>query len=118
MKIRTLLIVALVLAIVVVIAWGAMRVVRSAAAPTVVEPPTTRVKRGDVTITVAARGDLQGGNPEMLMAPMVGADTLTVTFIRQPGELVEAGDEVVRFDTTQQEYNLREAEFDLAEAQQ
>jgi biotin carboxyl carrier protein len=76
------------------------------------------VKRGDVTITVAARGDLQGGNPEMLMAPMVGADTLTVTFIRQPGELVEAGDEVVRFDTTQQEYNLREAEFDLAEAQQ
>ena len=43
---------------------------------------------------------------------------MTVTFIRQPGELVKAGDVVVQFDTTQQEYNLREAEADLAEAQQ
>ena len=36
------------------------------------ELPSTRVKKGRVTITVAARGELQGGNSEMLAAPMVG----------------------------------------------
>ena len=35
-----------------------------------------------------------------------------------PGELVKAGDVVVQFDTTTQEYNLREAQADLAEAEQ
>jgi hypothetical protein len=54
----------------------------------------------------------------MLMVPMVGSDSLTVTELRGPGELVNVGDVVVQFDTTQQEYNLREAEADLAEAQQ
>jgi len=41
-----------------------------------------------------------------------------VTFLRQPGDLVEPGDVVAEFDITQQEYNLREAESDLAEADQ
>jgi hypothetical protein len=76
------------------------------------------VKRGSVAITVSARGNLQGGNPEALNAPAVAQDTLNVTFLRQPGDLVEPGDVVAEFDTTQQEYNLREAESDLAEADQ
>ena len=54
----------------------------------------------------------------MLVAPMVGSDSLTVTDLIPTGETVEEGDVVVQFDTTQQEYNLREAEADLAEAQQ
>jgi hypothetical protein len=36
-----------------------------------------------------------------LTAPMVGQDTLTVTSLRQPGELIQAGDVVAEFDTTQ-----------------
>jgi multidrug efflux pump subunit AcrA (membrane-fusion protein) len=80
--------------------------------------PVTRVKRGDVTITVDARGELQGGNSEMLIAPMVGGSDLAITFLRTPGELVKEGDVVVEFDTTEQEFKLREAEADLAEAEQ
>ncbi len=118
MKIRSLLILAAVLATAGVIAWGAIRVIRAAAAASVSETPTTRVKRGPVAITVTARGELQGGKPEMLVAPMVGSDSLTVTFLREAGEVVKEGDTVVQFDTTQQEYNLKEAEADLAEAQQ
>ncbi len=49
---------------------------------------------------------------------MAGVDTLTITKLREPGELVAAGDTVVEFDTTQQEYNLREAQADQAEAEQ
>jgi multidrug resistance efflux pump len=116
---RRLLVLAAVLAVLVAIAWGAIRIVaRVAASTSAVELPTTRVKRGRVTITVAARGELQGGNSEMLTVPQVGGNTVALTYLREPGELVEAGDVVVQLDTTQQEYNLREAEADLAEAEQ
>ena len=109
---------ALVLAAAGAIGWGTMRVIRAAGNATTSETPTTRVKRGPVAITVTARGELQGGNPEILTAPMVGSDSLNVTELRDTGDLVNAGDVVVQFDVTQQEYNLREAEADLAEAQQ
>ena len=87
-------------------------------APTRADLPTTRVKKGKVTISVSARGELQGGNSETLVAPMAGVDTLTITKLCDPGQTVAAGDTVVEFDTTQQEYNLREAEADQAEAEQ
>ncbi len=116
---RRLLVLAAVLAVLAAIAWGAIRVVARVTASTAgVELPTTRVKRGRVTISVAARGELQGGNSEMLTAPQVGGSSVAITYLREPGELVEAGDVVVELDTTQQEYNLREAEADLAEAEQ
>ncbi len=118
MKLRvfTLLIV---LAILGAIGWASRRLIRVAtSAPSKVEPPTTRVKRGKVVIAVAARGELQGGNSEMLVAPMTGSDTMAITFLREPGELVKEGDTVVQFDITTQEYNLREAQSDLAEAEQ
>ncbi|HYV61570.1 MAG TPA: HlyD family efflux transporter periplasmic adaptor subunit, partial [Bryobacteraceae bacterium] len=50
-------------------------------------------------------------------APMVGGD-LPITSLKEPGERVKPGDIVVEFDTTAQEYNLREAQADLAEAEQ
>ncbi|MBI5086246.1 MAG: HlyD family efflux transporter periplasmic adaptor subunit [Acidobacteria bacterium] len=80
--------------------------------------PITTVKRGEVQFTVSARGELQGSNSEMLVAPMTGARELIITYLRSPGELIEAGDEIVKFDTTDQEFSLAEAEADLAEAGQ
>src|SRR5580658_8270240 len=100
--------------------WGFLHVSKAATAIVVpkADIPTTRVKRGRVVISVAARGELQGGDSETLVAPMAGVDTLTITKLREPGELVAAGDTVVEFDTTQQDYNLREAQADQAEAEQ
>ena len=118
MRLSKLMILALVLAGIGAAAWKVRQVVRGLISTDVSETPSTRVKRGPVAITVTARGELQGGKPEMLAAPMVGSDTLTVTDLRGNGEMVKEGDVVVQFDTTQQEYNLREAEADLAEAQQ
>jgi HlyD family secretion protein len=117
MKTRLLLLITT-LAIVGAAAWGTRRFVKAAAPSAGSSVPTTRVKKGRVTVTVSARGELQGGNSEMLGVPMVGGGDLAITSLRQPGELVEAGDVVVQFDTTQQEYNLREAQADLAEAEQ
>ncbi|HCS18393.1 MAG TPA: multidrug transporter [Erythrobacter sp.] len=80
--------------------------------------PTTRVRKGDVTFGVAAKGELQGVKSEMLPAPMIGTSELVITDLREPGEIVQAGDVVVEFDTTEQTFTLREAQADLAEAQQ
>ncbi len=100
------------------IAWGALRMIKVTASTSTVEVPATKVKKGRVTLSVAARGELQGGNSEMMTAPMSGGGDMAITLLRDPGEVVNSGDVVVQFDTTQQEYNLREAEADLAEAQQ
>jgi HlyD family secretion protein len=87
----------------------------AAAAP---EVPSTAVRRGDVRISVVAKGELQGGNSEMLIAPMTGGREMAITFLRESGEVVEPNDIIVQFDTTEQEFALREAEADLAEAEQ
>lgn len=114
---KRLLISALVIAVLAALAWGGMRVIQMTAPEDRNEIPTTKVRRGKVTITVSARGELQGGNSEVLTAPMIGGD-LPITSLKEPGEMVKPGDVVVEFDTTAQEYNLREAEADLAEAEQ
>ncbi len=98
--------------------WGGVRVARLMGRDAGPDVPTSRVKRGRVTITVAARGELQGGNSEVLTAPMTGGGDMALTYLREPGEFVKSGDLVAQFDTTQQEFNLREAAADLAEAEQ
>jgi HlyD family secretion protein len=122
MKWRMRLLVALsVIAVVMVLVWVGVRVVQViqvAARDKTAETPITRVKKGRVTIIVAARGELQGGNSEVLTAPMAGGGDLVLTYLREPGELVKKDDVIAQFDTTQQEFNLREAEADLAEAEQ
>ena len=113
-----ILAIAISLGVLAVLAWGAMRLVRTMAAPTSSELPTTHVKRGRVVISVSARGQLQGGNSETIEVPQTGVDSTGVTYLREPGELVKTGDVIAQFDITQQEFNLREAESDLAEAEQ
>ena len=80
--------------------------------------PSTKVKRGDVVFTVTSSGQLQGGNSRMLVAPMTGNQQLVITDLRQPGDPVKKDDIVAQFDTTDETYKLREAEADLAEAEQ
>ena len=80
--------------------------------------PTARVQRGDLDLIITAQGELRGQNPEILTAPMVGGTELHLTQLLKSGTPVKKGDVVVRFDTTEQEYKLKEAEADLAEARQ
>jgi hypothetical protein len=99
-------------------AWGGVRLYRINTTASEAVVPTTGVKRGDVTFAVYARGEFQGGNSIMLTAPMAGGTDMSITSLRAPGELVKTGDTVVEFDTTEQLYKLKEAEADMAEAEQ
>jgi len=85
---------------------GCDAVVKVASAPTVVELPSTKVKKGRVTITWCGARELIGGNSEMLTAPMTGGGDMAITQLREPGEVIKEGDVVVQFDTTQQEFNF------------
>lgn len=80
--------------------------------------PTVAVERGTVVITVRAGGDVEGGQSERLTAPMIGGGDLHLTWLLPAGTQVNPGDVVARFDTTTQEYNLVQAQEDLAEAGQ
>jgi len=80
--------------------------------------PVARVQRGDVSLAITARGELRGGNPETLTAPMTGGTEMHITFLRKTGEEVKTGDVVVQLDTTEQEFKLQEAQADVAEAAQ
>ena len=101
------------------IAWGGLRLYKTGSmVQTGPDVPSTRVKRSDVTFTVTAKAELEGGKSEMLMAPMMGGGQLILTSLRNSGELVKQGEVVVQFDTTEQEFKLKEAQADLAEAEQ
>jgi HlyD family secretion protein len=94
-----------------------LRVYQTVTAGNHVTIPTATVQRGDISLDVTARGELRGGNPEVLSAPLTGGE-MHITFLRKTGEQVKEGDTVVQFDTAEQEYKLKEAESDLAEADQ
>lgn len=114
-------ILALVLGSVSFAAWAGLEVYRNAETADAggdIDIPSTVVRRGDVTFSVSAKGELQGGNSAMLTAPMAGGVELVLTSLREPGELVKAGETVAEFDSTELTFNLREAEADLAEAEQ
>lgn len=95
-----------------------LRWYRSANPSNVETIPTAKVQRGDLSLTTTARGELRGQNPETMIAPMTGGAEMHIIFLRKTGDVVKEGDVVVQFDPTEQEYKLKEAEADLAEAEQ
>jgi multidrug efflux pump subunit AcrA (membrane-fusion protein) len=99
-------------------AWYGLRAWRNITGTKETAIPTAKVLRGDVTLTVTARGALRGGNSEQLTAPLTGGLDMHLTSLKESGTEVKAGEVVAEFDTTEQEYKLKEAEADLAEAEQ
>jgi hypothetical protein len=80
--------------------------------------PTTAVKRGQRYFRGLRQRRAPGGNSKMITTPMVGGGETSLTSLRAPGELVRAGDVIATLDTTDQTFKLREAEADVAEAEQ
>jgi HlyD family secretion protein len=79
--------------------------------------PLVRVARGKVDLKVFATGEMRTPNTAVLMAPPVGG-TLQIVKFSRTGELVKAGDVVLEFDPSEQEYNLEQAQSQLDQADQ
>ncbi len=79
--------------------------------------PTTHVQRGRVQVTVYTVGDLRASRAIQLAAPPMGGQ-LQIVRLAGTGDAVKAGDVVVEFDASEQEFNLEQARFDLQLAEQ
>lgn len=79
--------------------------------------PTTRVERGPVEINVFTTGEFRAPRSSTLVAPQVNG-TLQIVTMLQTGMKVKAGDVVVEFDPSEQEYNYEQAESQLRQAEQ
>jgi hypothetical protein len=79
--------------------------------------PTAHLQRGRVETRVYAIGDLRASRAVQVAVPAMGSQ-LTIIALAESGTPVKAGDAVVEFDTTDQEFALEQANFDLNLAEQ
>lgn len=79
--------------------------------------PTTRVQRGNLELKVYTTGELRPAKSAMLTAPPVSG-TLQIVTLLKTGTLVKAGDLVIEFDPSEQEYNLEQARSQVLQAEQ
>lgn len=112
--------ISLLLILVAAIAFGAMRLGGSTTpAPDVDRPtvPTARVIKGSLELNVRTVGELRASTVKPLPAPAVGG-IMRLVSILETGTEVHAGDTVMVFDPTEQEYTLEVSLSQLAEADQ
>ena len=79
--------------------------------------PTARVERGDLQIDVFTSGELRAPHSAPLIAPSVNG-TLQIVSMASTGTAVKAGDAIVQFDPSEQEYNFEQSESQLRQAEQ
>jgi len=96
----------------------ALAIYKTTVTASAITVPTVKVTQSDISLPIYAQGQVRGGNSQTLTAPLTGGTELHILSLKQNGAAVKAGDIVVTFDPTDQEYALKEAESDMAEAQQ
>jgi multidrug resistance efflux pump len=74
--------------------------------------PTAHVQHGRVQVTVYTVGELRGTRAVQLAVPPMGGQ-LQIVKLAETGDAVKAGDVVMEFDASEQEFNLEQARFDL-----
>ena len=79
--------------------------------------PTTRATHGDIEVRVHTLGELAPRRSVSLTAPSVGG-TLQIVTLAQAGSVVKKDDVIIEFDRAEQQFNLQQAESQLAEAEQ
>jgi len=79
--------------------------------------PVTRVLRGTLAVDINTIGELRTPHSSTLVAPSVNG-TLQIVRIAKTGTAVKAGDIVVEFDPSEQEYNQEQSRSQMAEAEQ
>jgi HlyD family secretion protein len=80
--------------------------------------PTATVKEVDLQLKVFTKGALQTEQSRVIAAPPIAGGTLQIIQLAAAGAQVHAGDVVLEFDPSQQEYNLEQNRSDLEQADQ
>lgn len=80
--------------------------------------PVARVTAGSLELRVYATGELQSTHSVSISAPPIAGGTLQILHLVPSGSHVNAGDVVVSFDPSEQQFNLEQARSDMAQADQ
>ncbi len=80
--------------------------------------PTVTVKEADVQLKVFTKGALRTEQSRAISAPPISGGTLQIIQLPPGGTQVHAGDVVLEFDPSQQEYSLAQNRSDLEQADQ
>jgi multidrug resistance efflux pump len=82
------------------------------------EVPTAIVKEVDLQLKVITTGVLRTSQSRTIIAPPIAGGTLQIVTLARSGAQVHAGDVVLEFDPSQQEYNLGQNRSDLLQGEQ
>jgi HlyD family secretion protein len=82
------------------------------------EVPTATVKEVDLQLKVFTTGVLRTSQSRTITAPPIAGGTLQIVTLARSGAQVHAGDVVLEFDPSQQEYNLGQNRSDLLQGEQ
>lgn len=82
------------------------------------EVPTATVREVDLQLKVFTKGALHTEQSRVVSAPPIAGGTLQIIQLAAAGTQVRAGDIVLEFDPSQQEYNLAQNRSDLEQADQ
>jgi multidrug resistance efflux pump len=80
--------------------------------------PVATVKRGDLEVKIFTRGELRATRSATLVAPTIAGGTLKITRLLPTGTKVKAGDVVIEFDPSEQQYKLDQNRSEMLQAQQ
>jgi multidrug resistance efflux pump len=98
-------------------AYGINSLIQGLRGPEKPPIPTARVHRGDIDLKVYTVGDLRPVRSTMLAAPPANG-TLQIVQLSPSGSTTKAGETVVAFDPSEQQYKLEQSQFDLNAAEQ
>ncbi|HKS82106.1 MAG TPA: efflux RND transporter periplasmic adaptor subunit [Candidatus Acidoferrales bacterium] len=80
--------------------------------------PLGTVQRTNVQVRVTAMGELRSTKTGTIMTPPIAGGTLQIVHLLKTGTPVKAGDVVVDFDPSEQEYNLAQSRSDYEQAEE
>jgi HlyD family secretion protein len=80
--------------------------------------PVTSVKQSDLQLEVHSTGELRATRTVPAIAPPVAGSALQIIRLERTGTPVKAGDVVVAFDPSEQEYKLAQSRSDFQQAEQ
>jgi HlyD family secretion protein len=80
--------------------------------------PVATVRETNLQLEVNTTGELRAARTANAMAPPVGHDTLQIIQLAKTGAAVKAGDVVVAFDPSEQEYKVAQSRSDFDQAEQ
>src|ERR1051326_8352862 len=106
---------AIFLVILVAMAASAAGLYRLRQSETSVDLPVAPARKGEFLVIIRCRGDLKAGRSAQIYTPIV--PNLRIAWMASPGEPIEAGASLIKFDSSSAQQQLAQKEAQLRQSQ-